>query len=77
MQYETQFLIVFTILSIIGMITISKIKYTRRFDLIKAGFHLGVAGVLTMMSLYFIDKCLIDVNNYLILKTAYSYLQIV
>lgn len=70
MQYETQFLIVFTILSIIGMITISKIKYTRRFDLIKAGFHLGVAGVLTMMSLYFIDKCLIDVNNYLILKNC-------
>ena len=66
MQYETQF----TILSIIGMITISKIKYTRRFDLIKAGFHLGVAGVLTMMSLYFIDKCLIDVNNYLILKNC-------
>ena len=70
MQYETQFLIIFTILSIIGMITISKIKYTRRFDLIKAGFHLGVAGVLTMMSLYFIDKCLIDVNNYLILKNC-------
>ena len=70
MQYETQFLIVFTILSIIGMITISKIKYTRRFDLIKAGFHLGVAGVITMMSLYFIDKCLIDVNNYLILKNC-------
>lgn len=70
MQYETQFLIVFTIPSIIGMITISKIKYTRRFDLIKAGFHLGVAGVLTMMSLYFIDKCLIDVNNYLILKNC-------
>lgn len=70
MQYETQFLIVFTILSIIGMITISKIKYTRRFDLIKVGFHLGVAGVLTMMSLYFIDKCLIDVNNYLILKNC-------
>ena len=70
MQYETQFLIVFTILSIIGMITISKIKYTRRFDLIKAGFHLGVAGVLTMMSLYFIDKCLIDVNNFLILKNC-------
>ena len=70
MQYETQFLIDFTILSIIGMITISKIKYTRRFDLIKAGFHLGVAGVLTMMSLYFIDKCLIDVNNYLILKNC-------
>ena len=70
MQYEAQFLIVFIILSIIGMITVSKIRYTRRFDLIRAGFHLGVAGVLTMMSLYFIDKCLIDVNNYLIMKNC-------
>ncbi len=70
MQYEAQFIIVFIILSIIGMITVSKIRYTRRFDLIRAGFHLGVAGVLTMMSLYFIDKCLIDVNNYLIMKNC-------
>ena len=68
MQYNAQFTIVFLILSLIGMITISKIRYTRRFDLIKVGFNLGVAGVLILLSLYFIDKCLIDVSNSLILR---------
>ena len=52
------------------MITISKIRYSRRFDLIKVGFNLGVAGVLILLSLYFIDKCLIDVSNYMILKNC-------
>ena len=70
MQYNVQFMIVFTILSLIGMITISKIHYTRRFDLIKVGFNLGLAGVLIMLSLYFIDKCLIDVSNIFIIKNC-------
>ena len=70
MQYESQFIIVFIALSLIGMITISKIRYTRRFDLIKVGFNLGIAGVLIMLSLYFIDKCLIDVSNTLILRNC-------
>ena len=70
MQYEAEFLIIYTILSLIGMITVSRIKYTRRFDLIKVGFNLSIAGVLIMLSLYFIDKCLIDVSNYLILRNC-------
>jgi len=70
MQYDVQFIIIYLILSLIGMIMISKIRYTRRFDLIKVGFNLGVAGVLIMLSLYFIDKCLIDVSNALILKNC-------
>jgi hypothetical protein len=70
MQYDSQFIIIFLVLSLIGMITISKIRYTRRSDLIKVGFYLGLAGVLIMLSLYFIDKCLIDVSNYLIFKNC-------
>ena len=53
MQYEAQFFIIFIVLSLIGMITVSKIRYSRRFDLIKVGFNLGIAGVLIMLSLYF------------------------
>jgi len=70
MQYDAQFMIIFIILSLIGMITISKIRYTRRSDLIRVGLNLGVAGVLIMLSLYFVDKCLIDVSNYMILKNC-------
>ena len=67
-QYKALFIIVFILLGLIGMITISKIRYTRRFDLIKVGFNLGVAGILIMLSLYLIDKCLIEVENYLIIR---------
>lgn len=67
-QYKAQFIVVFAILALIGMITISRIKYTRRFDLIKVGFNLGMAGILIMLSLYLIDKCLMDVDNYLIFR---------
>ena len=70
MQYNAQYMIIFIILSLIGMITISKIRYTRRFDLIKVGFNLGLAGVLIMLSLYFIDKCLIDVSNIFIVRNC-------
>ena len=70
MQYESRFIILFVILSVIGMITISKIRYTRRFDMIKVGFYLGIAGVLIMLSLYFIDKCLIDVSNDFIVRNC-------
>ena len=68
MQYKAPFIISFLILSLIGMITVSRIRYTRRFDLIKVGFYLSSAGVLILISLYLIDKCLIDVDNYLIIK---------
>ena len=67
-QYKAQFIIIFILLSLIAMIVTSKIKYTRRFDLIRLGFHLGISGVLIMLSLYLIDKCLIDIDNYLILR---------
>ena len=74
-QYKAQFLIIFILLSLIAMVTTSKIKYTRRFDLIKLGFHLGSAGVIVMLSLYLIDKCLIEIDNYLILRDcAYIFL---
>lgn len=70
MQYDVQFLVIFIILSLIGTITVSKIRYSRRFDLIKVGFNLGIAGVIIMLSLYFIDKCLIEISNYLILRNC-------
>lgn len=68
MQYKSQFIITFILLSLIGMITISRIRYTRRFDLIKVGFYLSFSGVLTLLSLFLIDKCLIDIENFLIIR---------
>ena len=69
-QYDTQFLITFLLLGLISMITISRIRYSRRFDLIKAGFVISLSGLIIVFSIYMLEKCLIDVSNVLIVKNS-------
>lgn len=47
-QYDTHFLITFILLSIVSMVTISRIRYSRRFDLIKAGFVISISGLIIL-----------------------------
>ena len=72
MQYDAKFVVIFSILAVIAMITVSKIRYTRRFDLIKVGFNLGIAGVVVVLSLYFIDKSFIDAGDYLLKRNIFD-----
>lgn len=69
-QYDTQFIITFLLLSLVSMVTISRIRYSRRFDLIKAGFVISLAGIIIVLSIYMLEKCLIDVSNLLIMKNS-------
>ena len=69
-QYDTQFLITFLLLSLVAMVTISRIRYSRRFDLIKAGFAISLSGLIIVFSIYMLEKCLIDVSNLLIMKNS-------
>ena len=68
MQYQIQFIAAFLLLSLISIVTISQIRYSRRFDLLKAGLFVSIVGVLIVSSIYILEKCLIDVNNSLILR---------
>lgn len=69
-QYDIQWLITFTLLAVVSMIAISRIRYSRRFDLIKTGFHISAAGLLILLSIYFLEKCLINVSNILIVQNS-------
>lgn len=69
-QYPAQYIVTFTLLNLVAMVTISQIRYSRRFDLIKAGFIISLAGLLIVLAIYMLEKCLIDVNNVLILKNS-------
>ncbi|MBR5555729.1 HDIG domain-containing protein [bacterium] len=69
-QYDTQFLITFILVSLVSMITISRIRYSRRFDLMKVGFVISLAGLIIVFSIYMLEKCLIDVSNMLIVKNS-------
>jgi len=74
-QYNIQYLVAFLLLSLLTVIAISQIRYTERVDLIKTGFNVGIAGLLLVLSIYVLEKCLIDVSNVLIIKTcAYIFL---
>lgn len=69
-QYSAQIIVTFSLLSLIAMITISQIRYSRRFDLIKAGFVISASGLIILLAIYVLERCLIDVNNILILKNC-------
>lgn len=74
-QYDIQFLVTFILLGFFASVAISKIRYSRRFDLIKTGFDISFAGLVIIFSIYMLEKCLIDVSNILILKnSAYIFL---
>ncbi len=67
-QYNSPFLCTFILLTMISTIAISKIRYSKRMDLLKVGFFVSVSGVLIAISIFLLEKCLIDVSNYLIFK---------
>ncbi len=69
-QYDIQWLITFVLLAVISMIAISRIRYSRRVDLIKTGFHISAAGLVILLSIYLLEKCLIDVSNILIVQNS-------
>lgn len=69
-QYNVQYLVAFILVSLIAVIMINQIKYANRFDLIKTGFNIGIAGLIIVLSIYILEKCLIDVGNVLMIKNG-------
>lgn len=69
-QYSAQIIVTFSLLSLVSMITISQIRYSRRFDLIKAGFIISLSGLIILIAIYVLERCLIDVNNLLIFRNC-------
>lgn len=67
-QYNVQYLVAFALLSLFASIAVSQIRYAERVDVIKTGFYIGLAGVVVVLSIYALEKCLIDVSNGLVVK---------
>lgn len=69
-QYDVQYIIAIILLSLISVILMSQIRYAERVDLIKVGFNIGIAGLIVVLSIYILEKCLIDVSSVLIVKNC-------
>ena len=69
-QYNLQYLVAFMLLTLLSVVAISQIRYAERVDVIKVGFVISLAGLVILMSIYTLEKCLIDVSNTLIIKNC-------
>ena len=71
LHYSIEFVATFLLLNTFCMLAISKLKFSRRFDLILTGLKISVAGALIVASIYFLEKFLIDIDNMLILRDVF------
>lgn len=69
-QYPAQVVVTFSLLSLVAMVTISQIRYSRRFDLIRAGFIISLSGLIIVLAIYVLERCLIDVDNIFMFKNS-------
>ena len=68
LHYGIEFVASFIIINTVSMIAISKIKFSKRFDLIITGLKISFTGLLVVLCVYMLEKFLIDVDNLLILR---------
>ena len=62
MQFSMPVLVIFSIIIVISSIAVSRIKYTRRVDLIKTGIEISVAMVFLILSSYVLQSCINSVD---------------
>ena len=70
LHYSIEFVATFLLLNTFCMIAISRLRFSRRFDLILTGLKISFAGLLIVLSIYFLEKYLIDIDNILIVRDA-------
>ncbi len=66
LEYNIQFVLAFALINLVSMITIAQVKFSRRFDLIKTGIDIALTSVIIVVGIYLLEKCLIEVDNALI-----------
>lgn len=70
MNYNLQLVSVFILINLVSIIAIARVKFSRRFDLIRTGLEIGLASVLIVVTVYSLEKCLIEVDNLIIINDA-------
>lgn len=70
MSYSLQFVSATILINLISMVAIARVKFSRRFDLIKTGIEIAIASLILVVTIYWLEKCLIDVDNFLIINDS-------
>lgn len=72
LEYNIQFVSAFILINLICVIAIAKVKFSRRFDLIKTGIEIAIASLIIVLTIFSLEKCLIEVDNLLIINDSVS-----
>lgn len=70
MEYNIQFVNSFILINLISTIAIARVKFSRRFDLIRTGIEIAVASLIIVLTIYALEKCVIEVGNMLVLSDS-------
>lgn len=68
LQFSAPAIAVLIIAILVSTISTAKIKYSRRFDLIKIGFEIAGVMIVSIASVYLLELCIIDVSTKVILR---------
>ncbi len=68
LQFPAPPMSVFIISALVSTINTAKIKYSRRFDLIKIGFEIAGVLVVSIASIYLLELCIVDIQPQIIIR---------
>ncbi len=68
MHWNIEVVVSFMLLNTVVMTTVSKLKFSKRSDLLIVSLKITLAGVLITSGIYFLEKFMMEIDNLLILK---------
>ena len=68
MHYSTEVIVAFMLLNTVVMTAVSRLKFSKRSDLLIISLKISLAGVLIVGGIYFLERYMMDINNLMILK---------
>ena len=68
MHYGTEVIVTFMLLNTVVMTAVSRLKFSKRTDLLIISLKISLAGVLIAGGIYFLERYMMDINNLMIMK---------
>ena len=68
MHWNMEVVVAFMLLNTVVMTSVSKLKFSKRSDLLITSLKISLAGVLVVGGIYFLEKYMMDINNIMILR---------
>lgn len=68
MHWNIEIVVAFMLLNTVVMTAVSKLKFSKRSDLLITSAKISLAGILIVGGIYFLEKYMVDINNLLIFQ---------